>query len=99
MPGSRCIVPTATMVRRALEFARQLSGSDILMVHCGHGISRSTALAFAILAQAEPDASAPELFQQVLKLRPQAEPNILIVKHADAILRRQGSLSRAIASR
>jgi predicted protein tyrosine phosphatase len=96
MPGSRCVAPTSPMVKKALAFARHLGDFDNLLIHCGHGISRSTALALAILAQAEPDVDEAAVFQKVLKLRPQASPNVLIVKYADKLLRRGGRLSKAI---
>jgi predicted protein tyrosine phosphatase len=99
MPGSRCIAPTSSMVKKALAFARRLADSDNLLINCGHGISRSTAMALAILAQAEPDADEAAVFHKVLKLRPQASPNALIVKHADKLLHRRGRLSKGILAR
>jgi predicted protein tyrosine phosphatase len=95
MPGSRCIAPTATLVRRALAFARDLSENDVLLVHCGQGISRSTAIALAILCQANPDISEKQHFRKVLNLRPEACPNALILRHADTLLGRRGRIARA----
>ncbi len=99
MPGSRCVAPTTSMVKRALKFADELSDADILLIHCNYGQSRSPALALAILAQAEPHVAEGELFQRVLQLRPQAVPNALIVEHADKLLKRRGRLSKAILAR
>jgi predicted protein tyrosine phosphatase len=99
IPGSRCIAPTSSMVKKSLAFAGRLRDSDRLLIHCGYGISRSTALALAILAQAEPELDEAAVFQKVLKLRPQASPNALIVKYADKLLKRRGRLSRAILAR
>lgn len=96
MPGSRCIPPTTTMVARALRFAARLSESDSLVINCNLGLSRSPAIALAILAQAEPTVSERELFLRVLNLRPEASPSPLIVGFADKRLRRGGRLSQAI---
>ena len=97
-PGSRCSAPTSAMVRKALGFARSLSDEDTLLIHCGHGISRSTAVAFAILCQASPKSSEDLLFQELLKLRPQACPNTLIIKIAEKLLKREGKMTRAITA-
>jgi len=98
MPGSRCIAPTRAMVKKALAFAKALPDDARLLVHCGHGISRSTALGFAILCQAQPDLTEEKVYRQILRLRPQAFPNALIVTYADALLSRNGKMSRAIPS-
>jgi predicted protein tyrosine phosphatase len=98
MPGSRCVAPTRAMVKKALAFAKALPDDARLLVHCGHGISRSTALAFAILCQAQPDLTEEKVYQKMLRLRPQAFPNALIVAYADALLNRNGRMSQAIPS-
>jgi predicted protein tyrosine phosphatase len=49
LPGSRCIAPTAAMVEKALKFAKTLDEEDTLLITCGHGISRSTALGYSVL--------------------------------------------------
>lgn len=97
IPGSRCIAPTTAMVGQALKFARVLSSDDTLLVVCGHGISRSTALAFSILCQAHPEMTEQQVLKRLLEIRPEAYPNPLIVKHADSLLKRGGRMSQVIA--
>jgi predicted protein tyrosine phosphatase len=96
MPGSRCIAPSPAMVRKALVFAKRLRPDDILVVCCGFGVSRSTAIAFAVMCQADPSVPEPEVFRRLLEIRPHAFPNPLIVAHADKLLGRAGRMSRAI---
>jgi predicted protein tyrosine phosphatase len=96
MPGSRCIAPTRAIVKKALDFGRNLTAHDSLLVHCGYGVSRSTAMAFAILCQDNPQTPEIEVLNQVVKIRPVASPNALIVKHADALLNRQGRMNEAL---
>ena len=95
-PGSRCVAPTSGMVRKALSFARTLKEDDTLLIHCGYGVSRSPAIAFAILCQANPDSTEAELFQHLLKIRPQARPSTLIVEFADKLLKRRGRMCRVV---
>lgn len=98
MPGSRCIAPTLLTVKKALAFAKTLPEQATLLIHCGQGISRSPALAFGILCQAQPNLPENEVLQQVMRLRPFASPNALIVAHADELLGRHGRMSQALQS-
>jgi len=78
--------------RRGLEDA----GADThFLVHCHAGISRSTASMALILAQALPHTSADHIFEEVLRIRPQAWPNLRILEFGDAELDRQGELVNA----
>lgn len=96
MPGSKCTVPTRSLVGKALAFAKTMSPDARLLIHCGHGISRSTAIAFAVLCQSSPETPEAENFQRLKKLRPSASPNKLMVKFADQLLRRDGKMVRAL---
>ena len=95
-PGSRCVAPTRAMVASALRFADKLTPLDNLVVHCMHGISRSPAIAFGILCQAHPDRPARELLFELLRLRRHAVPNELIVRHADELLGREGTMIQTL---
>jgi hypothetical protein len=46
-----------------------------------------------ILAQALPEVSANRIFDEVLRTRPQAWPNLRILELGDAILRRRANSS------
>ena len=50
-----------------------------------------------ILAQALPEVSANRIFGEVLRIRPQAWPNLRILELGDAMLGRQGELVAAAA--
>src|SRR5579859_4866429 len=88
MPGSSCTLPTIQMVQKALQFARQVPPDHFLVVHCSQGISRSPALAFAIMCQASPTMPEADLLREVFRMRPEACPNRLIVELADKLLSR-----------
>lgn len=88
--------PQRRHVAAGLDFARRHVGRRLL-IHCFAGVSRSTALAFAILVDRH-DGVGDEglLLETLLALRPQACPNRLVVQHADALLGRGGRMIEAV---
>jgi predicted protein tyrosine phosphatase len=82
-------------LRRILAFAADLEPGAEILIHCWAGISRSTAVAYAILCQAAGPGREAECFNSILTVRPQAFPNALIVELADRILNRKGAMRRA----
>ena len=79
-----------------LEASSSSSTRVHLLVHCYAGISRSTAAAYVVTTQALGVENAPEALAFVLRSRPEAFPNQLIVRHADRILQGQGRLLAAL---
>ena len=66
-----------------------------LLVHCHFGISRSTA-AMAMLIARDPSLTGDEVFARLLRIRPRAWPNSLMVRYADELLGRRGKLMPAL---
>ena len=95
------IAPQGVHVAQLLAFGRQLAAEPHvgthLLVHCHAGISRSTAAMALILAQALPDTPADRIFEEILRIRPQAWPNLRILELGEAELDRQGELVAAAA--
>ncbi len=88
--------PRRRHVRDGLVFARRHAGRRLL-IHCYAGVSRSTALAYAILIdhhRAVGDEA--RILDGLLAIRPQANPNRLIVRYADALLGCDGRMIRAV---
>lgn len=88
--------PQRGHVAEGLAFARA-HAERRLLIHCFAGVSRSTALAYAILvdrARARDDERA--VLERLLALRPQACPNRLMVRHADELLGRAGRMLAAV---
>ena len=82
-----------------LNFGRFLSarvGSrPRLLVHCQLGLSRSTAAAVLLVAQALPDLPASDIIETVLGVRADAWPNLRLVALGDVALGRAGTLALA----
>ena len=91
-PG--CVPPERPDVEQLLSFGRDLTSAKgtHLLVHCHAGVSRSTAAATLILAQARPDRPAEEALQTVVRRRPRAWPNLRILEFGDALLDRRGEI-------
>jgi predicted protein tyrosine phosphatase len=106
MPG--WIAPERWDVELLLAFGRGLGqpaldtvlkASDThLLIHCHAGLSRSTASAILLLAQREPARAARDIVGQVIRLRPQAWPNLRMVEMGDALLGRGGEIVAAVGA-
>lgn len=90
------IAPDLEHVRALLSFGGDLAPESHLLVHCHAGVSRSTASLALILAQTLPGCPASAIFAELLRVRPQAWPNLRIVELGDAMLGRSGSLTAAL---
>ncbi len=92
------LLPSRDDVERLLAFGRELgepAGGRHLLVHCHAGVSRSTAAAALILAQAHPDRPARAALERVAQIRPRAWPNLRILEFGDALLGRDGEIVAA----
>ena len=88
--------PRRRHVRDGLVFARRHAGRRLL-IHCHAGVSRSTALAYAVLIdQHGAVGDEARMLERLLALRPQACPNRLVIRYADQLLGCAGRMIRAV---
>jgi predicted protein tyrosine phosphatase len=94
------LAPTRVDVEKVLDFGRVLdeTANSHLLIHCHAGVSRSTASAALILAQAEPTRPAKDIFAAIVGMRPRAWPNLRILEFGDAILGRNGEIVAAAST-
>lgn len=99
-PRPDCLAPSRADVARLLGFGLDLihTRDPHLLIHCHAGVSRSTASAALILAQAWPDRPARAALDAVVTIRPRAWPNLRILEFGDALLGRNGELVAAVAA-
>jgi predicted protein tyrosine phosphatase len=97
------VPPGRADVERVLAFGRTMLARSVevphLLVHCHMGISRSTAAAALLIAQAEPETPAEAIIARIAAQRPKAWPNLRMIEFGDAILGRQGTLVAAVRAR
>lgn len=95
-PLTGYVEPSGEQVQAALGFAA--ADPSPVLVHCYAGVSRSTAMAYAIACAREPDRCEFDIARTLRDLSPTATPNRLIVSLADAALGRNGRMVEAIAT-
>lgn len=91
--GFGIVLPDEGHVRAILEFGARIEPRAKVLIHCMAGISRSTAAAWIIGAQAAPGREA-EILGYIRQIRPQAMPNRRMVAIADQILGAEGRMAR-----
>src|SRR6476659_8046995 len=90
------LAPSVEHIERVLNFVRGWDRSAPMVVHCYAGISRSTASAFAAACMLNPHRDEMAIARQIRAASPIAQPNRLIVGHADRLLGRDGRMLRAV---
>jgi predicted protein tyrosine phosphatase len=88
--------PGEAHVRDLLAFVAAWDRARPMVVHCYAGISRSTAGAFITLCATRPDRDEAEIAARLRAASPTATPNARLVALADALLGRDGRMTRAI---
>ena len=85
------IEPQEEHVLQALSFADKIGDGSIL-IHCHAGISRSSAIALAIISKRLGSGKEVESIKILEKINPHARPNKLLVWLTDEILDRNKKL-------
>lgn len=88
--------PEHSHISSLLEFARSWNRSSPILIHCWAGISRSTAAAFIVLCDLHAAGAEFQLAQSLRFYAPHAQPNRLMIRHADGLLARQGRMMAAV---
>jgi len=89
------VPPGQQHVDELLEFGRGWDGISPMLVHCWAGISRSTAAAYILLCDRMGPGSERAIANALRYRAPHAYPNSLMVRLADAAMRREGRMIAA----
>ena len=88
--------PARVHVDALLEFSRSWDGRQPFLIHCWAGISRSMASAYTILCDRLGPGCEAEIAKAMRRRAPHAQPNPLLVRHADDALGRGGAMLAAV---
>jgi predicted protein tyrosine phosphatase len=95
--------PQRHHIEAMLGFGRDMMRGPVepvhLLVHCHMGISRSTAAAILLMAEAEPERPPAAIVDQVAAIRPKAWPNLRMIEIGDQLLGLEGALVEAVRER
>jgi predicted protein tyrosine phosphatase len=97
-PSAGTAPPGRAHIEALLEFSRGWDAQQPLLIHCWAGISRSMASAFTILCDRLGPDREIEIARAMRQRAPHAQPNRLLVSHADAVLGRGGKMVAALNS-
>lgn len=92
------IAPDETTVQAILAFGADWAGEAPLLVHCWAGISRSTATAFTLACERNPDVDERDIARAMREASRTAKPNRRLVALADDMLGRSGRMVDAADS-
>ena len=97
-PAAGTAPPAREHVDALLAFSRGWDAKQPLLIHCWAGISRSMASAFTILCDRLGPGREIEIARAIRQRAPHAQPNRLLVSHADDALGRGGRMVLALNS-
>lgn len=97
-PAAGTAPPARQHIDELLAFSRSWDTSQPLLIHCWAGISRSMASAFTILCDRLGPDREIEIARAMRQRAPHAQPNRLLVSHADDALGRKGKMIAALNS-
>ena len=88
--------PAEEHVSDLIAFVRRWDRRAPVVMHCYAGISRSTAGAFISACALNPDRDEAAIARAIRQSSKTAMPNIMLVGHADRILKRKGRMVTAV---
>ncbi len=89
------VVPQMSHIKRALDFADKIKDGSLL-IHCRAGISRSSAIALAVIAKRLGSGKEEEAVNTLEYINPNCRPNKSIVEMTDELLERDGKLYKEV---
>lgn len=96
VPRVDATAPGEKDVARIIDFVAGWDRRQPMLIHCWAGVSRSTAAAFITLCIFNESGRELALARHLRARAPHAQPNRLIVQHADRMLKREGRMIRAV---
>jgi predicted protein tyrosine phosphatase len=90
------LAPESRHIADILSFAQEWDRTAPFLVHCWAGISRSTAAAYILLCDLHGPGHEDKIARGLRFHAPHAQPNRLMIRHADQLLGREGRMISAV---
>jgi predicted protein tyrosine phosphatase len=84
--------PAREHIEKLLAFSREWDAKQPLLIHCWAGISRSMASAYTVLCDRLGPGREADIAMAIRHRAAHANPNTLLVQHADEALGRDGRM-------
>jgi predicted protein tyrosine phosphatase len=97
-PADDMVAPSRDHIAHILSFGRGWDRSEPFLVHCWAGISRSTAAAYILLCDMHGPGHELTIAKALRFHAPHAQPNSLMLRHADVLLGRRSAMIEAVQS-
>ncbi len=95
-PSNNLIIPTELHIKSVLDFIACKSNRRPILIHCHAGLSRSPAMALAVLVNCLGHSHEEAAVKRLLSIEPLSVPNSLIVALTDGLLCHDGNLVDAV---
>lgn len=82
--------------RKLIELGRAWDRQAPILIHCHQGVARSMAAAYILLCAAQEGVCERKIAGNLRKAAPHADPNILLISEADALMGRDDRMIEAI---
>jgi predicted protein tyrosine phosphatase len=95
-PAAGADPPARDHIEKLLTFSRDWDAKQPLLIHCWAGVSRSMASAYTVLCDRLGPGREVEIAMAIRRRASHANPNTLLVRHADDTLGRGGRMVEAL---
>ena len=80
----------------AEQFITDAKDGSSILIHCTEGVCRSTAFAYVFVCAVERNTPEADIADRLRSLAPHADPNVMVVARAEALLGREDRMIDAI---
>ncbi len=86
----------AARCQTLIDLGRNWDRKAPILIHCHQGVARSMAAAYILLCAAQEGTCEVKIANALRKAAPHADPNILLISEADALMGREDRMVEAI---
>lgn len=96
LAGNNGLSGDASQCKKLISLAERWDLQSPVLIHCHRGVARSMAAAYILMCAIEKNSCEKALAARLRQAAPHADPNILLVSEADALMGRNDRMIEAI---